>query len=257
MSDGFQKRFSGIGRLYGSQGLERIRAAHICVIGIGGVGVWAAEALARSGLGSITLVDLDDLCPSNTNRQLHALESTYGQMKVVVMAQRIREINPECSIHTKEAFFTANNADSLLDKPYDCIVDAIDSVQNKCLLISGCKARGIPLVTTAGAGGRLDPTCVRADDLTKVINDPLAFIVRKKLRKEFGFPRDLKEPFGVPCVYSTERPLYPQADGSVSHEHAAGADYRLNCDYGFGTSTAVTGAFGFAAAAQAIKIICK
>ncbi|WOO42523.1 tRNA threonylcarbamoyladenosine dehydratase [Rubellicoccus peritrichatus] len=253
--DDFQQRFSGLGRLYSTDGLDRLRAAHVCVIGIGGVGVWTAEALARSGVGALTLVDLDDICVTNTNRQLHALDGTFGKLKVEAMAERIQAINPACKVDARAEFFTEKNAHDFLAQDFDCIVDAIDSVKNKCLLISECRQQKMPLVSTAGAGGRRDPTTVRVVDLTRVFNDPLSALVRKKLRYEFGFPKDLNEDFGIPCVFSTERPIYPRDDGSVSTERESGADYRLNCDYGFGTAAFITGAYGFAAAAEVVRLI--
>lgn len=255
MPDDFEKRFGGVGRLYSMEGLQRIRAAHACVIGIGGVGVWAVEALARSGIGELTLVDLDDLCPSNTNRQLHALDGTYGRLKAEVMAERVRAINPFCEVTARIEFFTARHTSQFFENRYDIIIDAIDSLSNKCALIAGCRQHERALVTTAGAGGRQDPTAVRLADLTEVFNDPLTAQVRKQLRREHGFSKEPGERFGVPCVFSRERPLYPMEDGSVSYQRAPGSDYRLNCDYGFGTSTAVTGAFGFAAAAEALRLI--
>lgn len=248
MDNSYMERFSGLGRLFASEGLERLRAASVCIIGIGGVGVWAAEALARSGIGRLILVDMDDLCYSNTNRQLHALEGHYGQLKVEAMAQRIRAINPECQVQARAEFFTAKTANALLGTEPDYIVDAIDSLKNKCLLLAECKKRGLPVVSTAGAGGRRDPTEVRVDDLTKVFNDPLSAMVRKKLRREYGFPAEQAGPFGIPCVYSRERAVFPRPDGTVCSEREAGADYRLNCDVGFGTAAFVTGAFGLAAA---------
>lgn len=253
MQHDFMERFSGIGRLFGSTGLEAVRKARVCVIGIGGVGVWAAEALARSGIGSLSLVDMDDLCYSNTNRQLHALDGNYGKLKVDAMAERVRLINPECQIDARAEFFTASSCDRILDSQPDYIVDAIDSLKNKCLLLSECKKRGIPVVTTAGAGGRRDPTLVRVGDLTEAFNDPLAAQVRKKLRREYAFPGEREGPFGIACVYTKERAVYPRADGTVCSEKEAGADYRLNCDVGFGTAAFVTGAFGLAAAGWVVQ----
>lgn len=255
--DDFQQRFSGLGRLYSVDGLERLRAAHVCVIGIGGVGVWTAEALARSGIGALTLVDLDDICVTNTNRQLHALDGTFGKLKVEAMAERIHAINPSCKVDARAEFFTTKNAEDFLTSKFDCIIDAIDSVKSKCFLISECRQRGLPLISTAGAGGRRNPTTVRVVDLARVCNDPLAALVRKKLRREYDFPKDPKLDFGIPCVFSTERPVYPRDDGSISTEREPGTDYRLNCDYGFGTAAFITGAYGFAAAAEAVRLITE
>lgn len=247
------ERFSGVGRLFSSQGLERLRAAHVCVIGVGGVGVWAAEALARSGIGRLTLVDMDDLCYSNTNRQLHALDGHYGQLKVEAMAERIRAINPECRVDARVEYFTAKTAEALFALNPDCIVDAIDSLKNKALLIAECRQRNLRLITTAGAGGRRDPTLVRVADLTGVFNDPLSAQLRKKLRREYAFPAECAGPFGIPCVFSKERAVFPRADGTVCADRESGADYRLNCDVGFGTAAFVTGAYGLAAASWVVQ----
>lgn len=253
MQDDFSERFSGVGRLFGNSGLEVLRRARVCVIGIGGVGVWTAEALARSGIGALMLVDMDDLCYSNTNRQLHALDGSYGQLKVEAMAARIRQIHPGCEVDARAEYFTASSCERILGTQLDYVVDAIDSLKNKCLLLAECKQRGLPVVTTAGAGGRRDPTLVRLGDLTEAFNDPLAAQVRKKLRREYAFPGEREGSFGIPCVYSKERAVFPRADGSVCAEREAGADYRLNCDVGLGTASFVTGAFGLAAAGRVVQ----
>src|SRR5580658_1428231 len=187
MSD-FETRFGGIARLYGRAGLSRLHAAHVCVVGIGGVGAWAAEALVRSGVGAITLVDLDEVCVSNINRQLHALTETVGRAKVEVMAERIRAINPDCRVTAEPRFFNEQTAAELLAPKFDYILDAIDSVTNKVLLLAECRKRNVPVVACGGAGGRRDSTQVRTADLAKVSHDRLLAEVRKKLRKEFQFP---------------------------------------------------------------------
>jgi tRNA A37 threonylcarbamoyladenosine dehydratase len=254
MSD-FETRFGGIGRLFSRAGLERLRCAHVCVVGIGGVGSWAVEALARSGVGKLTLVDLDEVCVSNVNRQLHALDGTVGRKKTDVMIERVQAINPQCEVRSLPIFFTEANAGEILSTPFECVLDAIDDVTNKCQLIAGCRERHISIVTSGGAGGRRDTTAIRVADLAFTAHDRLLQQVRERLRKEHGFPRG-KEPFGIDCVYSIEQPVFPQPDGSVCAKRptgAHGADLRLNCDYGFGTATFVTGAFGFAAAGQVVK----
>lgn len=255
MDADYEKRFSGVGRLVGLAGLERLQRARVCVIGIGGVGAWTVEALARSGVGSLTLMDLDDICLTNTNRQIHAVEGNYGLPKTEVMAARVRAIQPGCTVEVFSRFFTAATASQVWDGGFDCVVDAIDSLSNKCLLLAGCRERGIPVVATAGAGGRRDPTAVRVVDLTEVFNDGLAASVRKKLRREYGFPGEKQGAFGVPCVFSTERAVFPKEDGTVCEVRESGADYRLNCASGFGTAAYVTGAFGFAAASAAVGLI--
>ena len=256
MSD-FDFRFGGIRRLYGTVGLQRLRSARVCVVGIGGVGSWAVEALARSGIGGLTLVDLDEVCVSNVNRQLHALDSAVGQSKVVVMGQRVAAINSECAVNAVQEFFTPQTAEQILSEKIDCVMDAIDNVPNKCFLIARSREMGIPVVTVGGAGGRRDPTKVRVADLSLTTHDGLLQQVRKRLRDEFQFPREPKKLFGIPCVYSTEPQVFPQYDGSVCAQPQRGSDLRLNCDNGYGTASFVTGTFGFAAAAQIISALVE
>src|SRR5690242_5261473 len=171
--DQYRKRFSGVARLFGAEAMERLRRAHVCVIGLGGVGSWAVEALARSGIGELTLIDLDDVCISNVNRQLHALEGELGKPKVDVMGRRAKAINPEATVHAVHAFFLKSNAEEILKAGFDAVVDAIDSPSLKCLLIASCRDRGIPLVVVGGAGGRQDPTCVEVTDLAFSSGDRL------------------------------------------------------------------------------------
>src|SRR5262245_31811925 len=178
-----EARFGGILRLYGKDGQERLRHAHVCVIGIGGVGSWAVEALARSGIGNLTLVDLDDVCISNVNRQLHAVTGEFGKPKVEVMAERVKLINPDCPVHAQQLLFTAGTAETLLATNYDCVLDAIDQTAMKALLIARCCNRGLPIVTTGGAGGRRDPTAIRVDDLARSTHDGLLAATRKLLRE--------------------------------------------------------------------------
>jgi tRNA A37 threonylcarbamoyladenosine dehydratase len=261
VSDDFDFRFGGIGRLYGRDALARLRTSHAMVVGIGGVGSWVVEALARTGVGRLTLVDLDEVCVSNVNRQLPAMDSTLGRSKCEVMAERVRGIHAGTRVDVRLEFFTADTAQRLLglapehaaDRP-DVVVDAIDSVVNKVRLIALCTEHRLPLVVCGGAGGRRDPTAVRVEDLARVTHDRLLSEVRKRLRKEHGFPRNDRK-FGVECVCSTELPVFPARDGSVCavREAAeAGESMRLNCDGGFGSATFVTGTFGFAAAARAV-----
>lgn len=247
MSD-YETLFGGISRLYGKTGLEKLRVAHVCVVGIGGVGTWSAEALARSGIGNLTLVDLDEICVTNINRQLHALTETVGRSKVEVMAERIRAINPDCRVTVEQRFFNEQTAGELLAPKYDCVLDAIDSVSNKVLLLAKCREKRLPVVACGGAGGRRDGTQVRTADLAKVTHDRLLAEVRKRLRKDFAFPTD-GSAMGIECVFSAEAPVFAQPDGSVCENRAAVEDgTRLNCNGGLGSATFVTGAFGFAAA---------
>lgn len=255
MSD-YETRFSGIGRLYGRTGLDRLRCAHVCVVGIGGVGSWAVEALARSGIGRLTLVDIDEVCVSNVNRQLHALDGAVGRPKVEVMAERVRAINPDAVVEPIAEFFTEANAATLLATRYDGVFDAIDAITNKCRLIARCREAGIPIVTSGGAGGRRDATAVRVMDLAHSMHDRLLQKVRVVLRREHGFPRGDKK-FGVECVCSGEAPVYPGKDGSICARRETGSELGLNCDSGFGTAAFVTGAFGFAAAGAIVRRIAE
>jgi len=249
-------RFGGIRRLFGVNSQELLQRAHVCVVGIGGVGSWAVEALARTGVGALTLVDLDDVCISNVNRQLHAVTGEFGKPKVEVMTQRVLAINPDCQIHARHSLFTKTSADEILTADYAGLLDAIDSPSLKALLIARGRERGIPVVTTGGAGGRRNPTALRVEDLARTTHDALLQATRKILRAEFGFPRGEKR-FRVPCVYSPEAPVFPAKNGSVCGEPEPGSNLRLDCRSGYGTACFVTGAFGFAAAAEVVKLIVE
>lgn len=246
-------RFAGIARLYGIEGLERLRAAHVAVVGIGGVGSWAAEALARSGVGEISLFDMDDVCVSNTNRQLHALDSTVGHAKVEVMAERIRSINPDCVVHAVADFVTRDTMAECITPELDFVIDCIDSVNAKAALISWCKRRKIQMVTTGGAGGQIDPTLIQIADLNRTFNDPLASKVRSTLRRDYGFSRTPNRHYSVPCVFSTEQLRYPKPDGSICLEKKfVGEGVKLDCAGGFGAVMMVTASFGMIAATRAV-----
>ncbi|HEY2329129.1 MAG TPA: tRNA threonylcarbamoyladenosine dehydratase [Verrucomicrobiae bacterium] len=253
----FETRFGGIARLYGRDGLKKLRAAHICVVGSGGVGTWATEALARSGIGALTLVDLDEICVTNINRQLHALTETIGRAKVGVMAERIRAINPGCRVTAEQKFFNEQTADEILAHKFDFILDAIDNVPNKVLLLVRCRKKNLPVVACGGAGGRRELTSVRVGDLSKASHDKLLSEVRRRLRKEHKFPAE-NSAMGIACVYSVEKTHFPQPDGSVCglrNDTEDGA--RLNCNGGLGSATFVTGAFGFAAAGFVVQKIVE
>jgi tRNA A37 threonylcarbamoyladenosine dehydratase len=251
----YTSRFGGLARLYGADALARLRAAHVCVVGVGGVGSWTVEALARSGIGALTLIDLDDVCVTNVNRQLPALDGEYGRAKIDVLAERTRRINPECRVETVPEFFTATTAARLLGPRYDFVVDATDKLTNKCLLIVGCRERDIPVITIGGAGGKRDGTAARVCDLARSEQDELLRQVRRKLRRDFGFPRDQQTDFGVACVFSPEKPLYPWADGACRTEPEPGSTQALDCASGLGTASFVTGAFGLAAACEIVRRI--
>jgi tRNA A37 threonylcarbamoyladenosine dehydratase len=247
-----EQKFAATRRLYGEAGFQRIRRAHICVVGLGGVGSWTVEALARTGVGALTLIDLDEICLSNINRQVHALEPTVGQFKATALAERIALIAADCAVTQHLSFLTPSSVDTLLQASFDYVVDAIDVTRHKACLIAACKAKSLPVVTCSGAGGRTDPTRIRICDLAQTRDDPLAAQVRRLLRREYGFPRGEKRRFKVPCVCSDEPLRFPQTDGSVCAQREKGANYRLNCDSGFGSAATVTGAFGFALAAHVL-----
>jgi len=250
-----QSRFGGIGRLYGLEAWERIRASAVMVIGIGGVGSWAAEALARTGVGRLILVDFDEICVTNVNRQIHALDGTIGSSKVSVMADRVAAISPGCEVIREERFFTPATVDEILGLPCDVVIDAIDTVRDKALLLAECHRRGLRVVTCGGAGGKRDPTKVRVADLASTSHDALLKQVRKVLRRDHGWAVGEGDAFGIPAVYSAEPSVYPQSDGTVCVESEPGSHHRLNCDAGLGSATHVTGTFGFAAAAEVVQIL--
>jgi len=254
-SSDYYDRFGGVGRLLGRAGLERLRASHIAVVGIGGVGSWAVEGLARSGVGAVTLIDLDDVCITNVNRQLPAIDGQIGRPKVVVMAERVRLINPSCRVDAVSAFFTATAAERLLAARFDCVVDAIDGMTNKAMLIDACVKRGLPCVTVGGAGGKCDPTQIRAGDLGESTGDNLLRLVKKKLRRDHGWSRGEGQLYGVRCVYSSEKPIFPWSNGTCANEPEPGTNLRLDCASGFGTAVFVTGAFGLAVAGEAVRIV--
>ena len=251
----YQTRFGGLGRLLSTDALQRLSKAHACVIGVGGVGSWTVEALARSGIGELTLIDLDEVCVSNVNRQIHALEGAIGRPKVQVMAERARAIAPGLKVNEAAVFYTRDNADEVLNDRFDMVVDAIDSGQLKAHLIGTCRRRGLPIMTCGGAGGRKDASRVKVTDLGRASGDPLLAKVRRELRTHFGFPKYAGKRFGVPCVYSDEPPRFPWADGRVCAQREPGSDVGLNCEEGMGTAAWVTGTIGLIAAQVAIEAI--
>jgi len=247
------QRFAAVERLYGSLESAWIQSFHICVVGIGGVGSWAAEALARSGVGRITLIDDDTIEPGNVNRQIHALTETLERPKIEVMAERIAQINPEVRCECIRDFLTERSLDAYLPRGYDFVIDAIDSVRFKAAMIAFCRRRKIPIITTGGAGGRRDPTAVRVGDLARTEHDALAAKLRKRLRETHGFSRNPKRRFDVECVYSTEQPRYPRGDGSVGPEKPGISGVSLDCRLGYGSASFVTGTFGFVATSRALE----
>ena len=259
VSDTFsrQHRFGGVARLYGRVALERFLMARVAVIGIGGVGSWAVEALARSGIGHLTLVDLDEICVTNVNRQLHAMDGQIGRQKTAVMAERVQAIHPACQIEVIPAFFNEKSAATILDGGFDVLLDAIDSTRHKSLLLAECCRRGIFCVTCGGAGGLRDPTRIRVADLAFSGKDPLLLKVRRSLRHDHGFAKVAQhqdpKPLGIDAVFSDEAPVYAQCDGSVSDHRPDGAELRLNCASGLGTATHVTACFGLIAAGRVLE----
>ena len=253
MSDGHGERFGGLGRLYGAGLLERLRAAHVAIVGLGGVGSWTVEGLARSGVGRLTLIDLDDVCVTNTNRQLPAIEGNYGRPKAEALAERVRLINPDCQVDVMMTFFTAANADSVLASAFDVVVDAIDGTTNKADLIGACVRLGKRCVTVGGAGGKRDATQLRIGDLGEAWGDELLKMVRKKLRREHGFARGEGNRYGVRCVWSAENPTNPWTDGTCHADPEPGSNLKLDCASGFGTAVWVTGAMGLVAAQETVR----
>lgn len=249
-------RFSGLTRLYGELGLAKLSSAKVAIVGIGGVGSWTAEALARTAVGNITLIDLDDIALSNVNRQLHALDSTLEQSKVAVMKARILDINPACEVTSIEDFVTTETLQDYIHNQFDVVIDAIDSVKAKAAIIAFCKRSKIKVITVGGAGGQIDPLQITCNDLAKTIQDPLAAKLRSELRRSYHFSKNPKRNFGVECVYSKEQLRYPQRDGTISFEKSQqqGAG-KMDCATGFGAYVGVTATFGLVAASRAINYI--
>ncbi|MBD9677076.1 tRNA cyclic N6-threonylcarbamoyladenosine(37) synthase TcdA [Pseudomonas sp. PDM18] len=251
-----EQRFGGIARLYGREGLERLATSHVAVVGIGGVGSWAAEALARSGVGEISLFDLDDVCVTNTNRQVHAIQGAVGKPKVEVMAERLKAINPGIVVHAVADFVTRETMADYITPELDCVIDCIDSVAAKAALIAWCKRRKLQIITTGGAGGQVDPTQIQVADLNKTFNDPLAAKVRSTLRRDYNFSRTPGRHYSVQCVFSTEQLRYPKPDGTVCQSKSfVGEGVKLDCAGGFGAVMMVTATFGMVAAARAVDKI--
>lgn len=247
----FARRFGGIARLYGEPALERFRAAHVCVVGVGGVGSWVVEALARSAIGQLTLIDLDNVAESNINRQIQALSSTIGMPKIDALKRRIAEINPSCMVNLVEDFIDPDNLDTMIGVGrYDYVVDAIDSVKPKAALVAYCREHGIPLVVIGGAGGQTDPTKVEVRDLARTEQEPLLKKVRKILRARYGFARGEKNKYHVDAVFSMEPLRYP--DSGDACEVDANSVTGLNCA-GFGSSMVVTATFGMVAAGHVLR----
>jgi tRNA threonylcarbamoyladenosine dehydratase len=249
----FERRFGGIARLYGETGLARFRAAHVCVVGVGGVGSWVVEALARSAIGALTLIDLDNVSESNINRQIQALSGTVGQAKVEALAARIAQINPACKVTLIEDFIAPDNLDQMIgQRRFDYVIDAIDSARAKAALIAYCRDHAIPMLTSGGAGGQVDPTRIDVRDLARTEQEPLLKRVRKLLRNQYGYPRGIKNKFHVDAVFSMEPLRYPEGDANCSLDADERGVTGLNCA-GFGSSMVVTASFGMVAAAHVLR----
>jgi tRNA A37 threonylcarbamoyladenosine dehydratase len=255
--DSLPLRFGGIARLYGHAALERFLTARVAVIGVGGVGSWAVESLARSGIGNLTLVDLDEICLTNVNRQLHAMDGQIGRQKTEAMADRARAIHPAAHVTIVPKFFNGQSAAEILAAGFDAVIDAIDTTGHKALLLAECHRRGIFTVTCGGAGGRRDPTRIRVADLAYSGKDPLLHQLRRNLRHDFGFPKTpmgrKPDPLGIDAVFSDEPQVFIQCDGGVSEERPDTGGRRLGCTTGLGSVTHVTAAFGMIAAGRVLE----
>jgi tRNA A37 threonylcarbamoyladenosine dehydratase len=251
----FGRRFGGIARLYGERALERFRKAHVCVIGVGGVGSWIVEALARSAIGRLTLIDLDNVAESNINRQIQALSSTIGMPKIEALKQRIALINPYCEVELVEDFIDPENIPQMIGQGraanarFDYVIDAIDSVKAKAALIAYCSEHRIPLITIGGAGGQLDPTRIEVRDLARTEQEPLLKKVRKLLRARYGFAKGEKNKYHIDAVFSMEPLRYPEAGDACDIDASITG---LNCA-GFGSSMVVTATFGMIAAGHLLR----
>jgi tRNA threonylcarbamoyladenosine dehydratase len=237
-----ERRFGGLRRLYGESHYRRLRGLTLAVIGVGGVGSWAAEALARSGVAALVLIDLDQVAESNVNRQVQALSATLGQAKVLALQDRVAQIHPGCRVHPVEAFVEPSNWPSVLPTPVNAVIDACDQVRAKAALAAWAREAGVPLVCVGAAGGKRHPQRVEVDDLAEVTHDPLLASLRQRLRRDHGAPRS--GPIGLRCVFSREAVVLPDAE--------CASDGTLNC-HGYGSSVAVTATFGMTAAATALE----
>lgn len=249
----WQRRFGGIAKLYGQQGLEQFSSSHVCVIGVGGVGSWAVESLVRSGIGEITMIDMDVVSESNINRQLPAMSSTLGRDKTAVLADRIAEINPDCQVNIVDDFVSIENVAELLLPSMSFVIDCIDSSRVKAALIGHCKRQKIKVITLGGAGGQIDPGKIQVGDLSQTKQDPLLSKTRKLLRQDYGFSTNPKRRFSIPCVYSEEAQRYADEDGGFTHNKPSGNDGSLNCAGGLGSCTTVTATFALRAVAEVLK----
>lgn len=245
--------FSAIPRVYGGRAASLLGGLRICVVGVGGVGSWAAEALVRTGIGHISMIDHDDVSVGNINRQLHALADTVGQSKVEEMKLRLMRIAPGCEVVAHDDFLAEKNLERYLDQGFDAVIDAIDNIRFKAAMLAFCKRRKIRIVSTGGAGGRVDPLGITVNDLSRTRGDALAAKVRARLRAEYGFSSNPRRSFGIDCVHSREQPVYPDGEGEVSQTRPGVPGVRLDCDRGYGSVVFVTAPLGFVAASVAVR----
>lgn len=254
LTQAYLDRFGGLARLYGQDALQALANAHFAVIGLGGVGTWAAEALARSGVGELTLIELDDVCITNTNRQSHAMASNIGRPKNQVITQRLLDINPELIIHSVEDFIDEHNMKDVIGKQHHVVIDAMDAAHIKARLVAYCLAIKVRLVTVGSSGGKRDLRRITADDLGRAYADPMLQKIRTQLYRHHNFARDKNRKFRVDAIYSDEQMVYPKPDGSVCMDKQFLQEgVKLDCAGGFGSSVMVTGTFGFMAATRAIE----
>lgn len=239
----YERRFAGTSRLYGAENFALFERARVVVVGAGGVGSWAIEALARTGIGHLTLVDMDVLVASNVNRQLPALDSTFGRGKIDVLAERARQINPRGRLELVDDFLTRDNIAAILAHTPDLVLDCTDDIEAKISLVVWCRRRRIPLVVAGAAGGKTDPTELRVDDITRTHRDPLIAKLRRRLRRECNFPQAPEERFGIPCVYSNQ---------AVATPEGAACEADLSCT-GYGSATVVTATMGMLAVAEGLR----
>lgn len=258
-NDFSDKRFGGIARLYGQKALQHFQNSKVLIVGLGGVGSWIAEGLARTAIGHLGLMDLDEVCVSNTNRQIQALSSTVGQSKGTLLKERCTDINPSIQITEIEDFLDPDNVGEIFAMGWDYVIDATDSLRAKVAMIVEGKKTGIPVLCIGGAGGQIDPTQIRVADLSQTTHDPLASQVRYKLRHDHGFHRDPKRKFKVPCVYSTEQLRYPSPEGETcaAKPQAGEAPVKLDCANGFGASMPVTCTFAMVACAHVLAELAQ
>lgn len=255
MNEDINRRFAGIARLYGAHGLNALQNAHITVVGVGGVGSWAVEALARSGVGKLTLIDLDNIAPSNVNRQLIALTPDFGKAKVTALRERIALINPACQVIEIEEFVDEDNLSTLFAKPMDFVIDAIDQVRIKAAMANYFVRNKQAFIMSGGAGGQRNPTLIQSCDLSQTKQDALLANVRHRLRKHYGFAKNGNK-MRVPCIFSSEPITPPQTQETCEHSGSLNVPQGLSCA-GYGASMLVTASFGLHCATAAIEHIMK